>query len=461
MIRRLLFLAMLLGCFSTTETPRLWAETPSAKERPSSLTDDEYYELYKMLADAMDQVERNYVKDVDRRELMEAAIEGVIGKLDPYSDYIESEELEKFRSSVDSEFGGIGIQITTENGQLKVLSPLVGTPAYRAGLRAGDVIEKIDGEPSEKISLSEAVKRLKGKTGSSVKLTVLHPTTEHRETVTIEREVIQIDTVLGDERNTDDTWSFWYDRDGRIGYIRVTAFSRETAGDLRTAVAELQKDNLRGLILDLRFNPGGLLTSAIEVCDLFIPSGRIVSTEGRNTEKRVWDAQQAGTFEGFPMVVLVNRFSASASEIVSACLQDHQRAIVVGERTWGKGSVQNVIELSGGKSALKLTTASYQRPSGKNIHRFPDDEQQDEWGVLPSPGYKIKLSDEEISHLILDRRERDLVLTKPVGDTANAAPSEGAPPEPVDPADLSTASAFADRQLQKAIDYLSSEIARK
>ena len=152
---------------------------------------------------------------------------------------------------------------------------------------------------------------------------------------------------------------------------------------------DLKKRKLRGLILDLRFNPGGLLSSAIEVSNLFISKGRIVSTKGRNTPERIWDAHGSDAFEGFPMVVLVNRYSASASEIVSACLQDHQRAVIIGERTWGKGSVQNIIELEDGSSALKLTTASYRRPSGKNIHRFPDAKDTDEWGVMPDLGYEL------------------------------------------------------------------------
>jgi carboxyl-terminal processing protease len=180
---------------------------------------------------------------------------------------------------------------------------------------------------------------------------------------------------------------------------------------------------------------------------MFVSEGRIVSTEGRNTKERVWDAHAEGTFDGFPMAVLVNRYSASASEIVSACLQDHDRAVVVGERTWGKGSVQNVIELEGGKSVLKLTTAGYKRPSGKNIHRFPDDDADDEWGVMPDAGYRLRLSDREMTRLIADRRERDIIA-------AHAA--EGTPPEPREAA----GERFVDRQLQKALDYLSSEIAK-
>ena len=165
----------------------------------------------------------------------------------------------------------------------------------------------------------------------------------------------------------------------------------------------------------MRFNPGGLLTSAIEISDLFVTEGRIVSTQGRNTPERIWEAQEEGTFEGFPIAILVNHYSASASEIVSACLQDHQRAVVIGERTWGKGSVQNVIELEEGRSALKLTTASYKRPSGNNIHRFPDAKETDEWGVMPDTGFELKLSDSEMSDLIRHRRDRDMLLVHPSG----------------------------------------------
>ena len=193
------------------------------------------------------------------------------------------------------------------------------------------------------------------------------------------------------------------------GLHPLTSFSRDTARDLRTALRKLNKTKLRGLILDLRFNPGGLLNSAIEVCGMFISEGRIVSTAGRNSPERAWDAHPGEVFENFPMVILVNRYSASASEIVSACLQDHKRALVVGERTWGKGSVQNVIELEGGNSLLKLTTAAYKRPSGKNIHRFPNAKDSDEWGVMPDKGYDLKLSEKDMFRLMLDRRDRDVL----------------------------------------------------
>ena len=214
-------------------------------------------------------------------------------------------------------------------------------------------------------------------------LVILHPRAAKAETVKITREAIHIETVLGVRRKADDSWDYFADPQKRIAYVRLTAFSRDTAGQLRKVLAEMTRKKLGGLILDLRFNPGGLLSSAIEVSSLFVSEGKIVSTGGRNSPEHVWYARKEGVFEGFPMAVLVNHGSASASEIVAACLQDHKRAIVVGQRTWGKGSVQNVVPLEDhwiegtgrerstleGRSALKLTTASYHRPSGKNINR--------------------------------------------------------------------------------------------
>jgi carboxyl-terminal processing protease len=487
---------------------------------------EEDYELYQVFADTLDQVERNYVKDVSRRELMEAAIHGILNKLDPYSNYISPEDIGRFKSSVENQFGGIGIQIGPENGQLKIISPLVGTPAYRAGLESGDVILEIDGKSAEGISMDDAVKQLKGEAGTKVALTIRHPGSANKETLTITRELVRVETVLSDRRKGDDSWDFMLDHDKHIGYIRVSAFSRDTAQDLKKALVELEREGLKGLILDLRFNPGGLLTSAIEVSDLFVADGKIVSTKGRNTAERVWEAQKEGTFEGFKMVVLVNHYSASASEIVAACLQDNHRAVIIGERTWGKGSVQNVIELEGGKSALKLTTAGYHRPNGKNIHRFPDAKDTDEWGVMPDEGYEVKLNGAQTGHLIEYRHKRDILVSKraksagkdevaadvkpaelkakadePSSDAAKTDPSakpnpskpepDKTEPDKTEPEKPKTESgksdpaknepddeapkpsdapavdkakeargAFVDVQLQKAIDYLTQELAR-
>ena len=404
------------------------AGSGGATEQSASNEYKEYYELFSVLVDTIDQVERNYVEKIDRRELLEAAIQGVLSKLDPYSSYIGPDELSDFKRDVESKFGGIGIQITIDDGQLKVLSPLVGTPAYRAGLRAGDRIVKIEGESTAGITIEEAVKKLKGDVGTRVHITIVHPGSDEQINVAIQREVIRVPTVLGDHRKPDDSWDFMLDEHNKIGYVRITAFSRDTADELRKALDELVGRGMKGLILDLRFNPGGLLSAAIAICDMFVDEGRIVSTEGRNSKPRVWDAHRAGTYADFPMAVLVNRYSASASEIVAACLQDHQRAVVVGERTWGKGSVQNVIELDGGKSVLKLTTAGYLRPSGKNIHRFPGATPEDEWGVRPNKGFEVKLTNAELAGLVLARRQRDIVPLHETG-TAQKKASDDNPEE--------------------------------
>lgn len=431
------FLALVF--LSLTPAAIVVAAPPTTSPGPK----DSDYELYKTLVDALDQVDRNYFTEVNRRELIESAIRGMLTKLDPYSSYMGPEEVREFRANLAAEFGGVGIQIAADNGQLTILSPIHGTPAYRAGLLAGDRILEIDGQDTDGIGIDEAVNRLKGDVGAAVTLTITHPGEETKRKVTLVREKIHLDTVLGDHRGTDGTWEFMLDPKRRIGYIRLTAFSSDTAAQLQQVLTRLEAAKLRGLILDLRFNPGGLLSAGIEVSDLFVAEGRIVSTKGRNSPERTWDARKEGTFSGFPMVVLVNRFSASSSEIVAACLQDHKRAVVIGERTWGKGSVQNVIELEGGKSVLKLTTASYRRPNGKNIHRFPEAKPTDEWGVMPDAGFEIELGQKEMLELIQNRRIRDIL--KPSAATGKTEK------EPA---------AFADRQLQAAVKYLDSEPAK-
>lgn len=398
---------------------------------------DADYALMRVFVDTFEQIERNYVKDVDRRILIEAAIEGMIDKLDQYSSYISPEELEHFTEQVDQEFGGIGVQVQLDPNtkRLTVITPLPGTPAYEAGVHAGDVIMQIEGRSTEGFSISDAVRLLKGPPGEEVTIGVRRTGSEEIMPIKIVRDIIRVSTVLGDKYKSDSTWNYFVDEENKIGYIRLTHFSRHSAEELREVLDELKSGDMQGLVLDLRFNPGGLLSQATEVADLFIEEGKIVSTQGRNIPERVWKATEEGTYSGFPMVVLVNRYSASASEIVSACLQDHKRAVVVGERTWGKGSVQNVIELEDGSSALKLTTASYHRPSGKNIHKFPDAKDADEWGVVPDEGYLVEFTLDDLQNYLEYRRDRDVLSKK-------------GPP----------ASKFEDRQLTKALEYVREQI---
>ncbi len=406
----------LLPCHSNLAAAEIeTSDDPTNPDNVYANVDEDYVELIQLFADTLDQVDRNYVKDIDRRELMEAAIRGVITKLDPYSNYIAPEDLERFKTGVENEFGGIGIQVSTRDGNLVVTSPLIGTPAYEAGIIAGDRITHIEGEKTEGLTIDQAVKKLKGPIGTSVTMTVYHPSTFTSEDLTVRRELVQIETVMGDERLEGGDWDFMFDHRDKIGYIRISAFSRHTADDLHKAVTKLLDDGMKGLIVDLRANPGGLLTSAVEICDMFIDEGKIVSTEGRNSPKRVWTAEKDGTLPDFPMVVLIDHYSASASEILSACLQDHDRAIIIGERSWGKGSVQNIIELEEGKSALKLTTAGYQRPSGEKIHRFEGDTEEDKWGVSPDDGMEVKMSREQkvAYHTYRRMRDQDTIIPHP------------------------------------------------
>lgn len=390
---------------------------------------DEYFELMQTFVDTFEQVDRNYVKDVDRRKLLEAALRGMIKELDPYSSYIPPEELARFNQQVDQQFGGIGIQVQPDprTRRILVISPLPDTPAYKAGVRAGDIVTEVEGYDTENMPLSRAVELMKGPPGESVSIKVRHLSATEDEVISMERAIISVKSVLGDKWGKNGSWDFLVDDEQKIGYVRLTQFGRKSAEELAAAIDTLQKQGMKGLVLDLRFNPGGLLSQAVKISDLFIESGTIVSTEGKNTAKRTFSATKAGTLPDFPMAVLINRFSASASEILSACLQDHKRAVVIGERSWGKGSVQNVIELESGTSALKLTTAGYLRPSGKNIHRFPDSKVTDEWGVHPDD--EVKFTRKELEDYDEYRRARD-VLT------------EAAPPE----------SNFTDRQFEKALE---------
>ncbi|MFI4874819.1 MAG: S41 family peptidase [Blastopirellula sp. JB062] len=430
----------IFGSLFFSASPTLADQPPSTPTSPYADIDDEYVELIQMFADALDQVDRNYVEKLDRRKLIEAAIRGVSTELDPHSPYIPQEKLARFRTSLDQQFGGIGIQIDARNGQLIVASPLVGGPAYEAGLGAGDRILEIDGESTKGMTIDDAIARLKGEPGDTVSLVIYHPAEFKTETVELERQMIQLQTVLGDQRLENNDWDYIYDHENKIAYVRITIFSRNTAEEFAAVLQQLKKAEIRGLIVDLRSNPGGLLSAAIEIADRFINEGKIVSVQGRNTPKREWSAVPDTTLVDVPVAVLVDHFSASASEIVSACLQDHDRAAVIGQRTWGKGSVQNVINLEDGKSAMKLTTASYHRPSGKNIHRLADAKESDEWGVSPSPDMEVKMTQKQLAAWQNYRRRRDL---------ATLVPHPPAPEPPL---------AEVDPVLAKGLEYLESQL---
>jgi carboxyl-terminal processing protease len=422
---------------------------------------DRDYELVRLVVDVLHEVRHKYVNDVDperERKLVEDMINGGLERLDPHSQYINAHDYKQFTKSSRGKFGGVGIQIGYDRqnrGALTVISPMPGTPAYDAGVLAGDLIVKIDGKSTENMRLSEAVDLIQGDPGQKITLTVLHEGSKEPTDIDIIRAEIQIQAVMGDRRKADNPkeWEYFIDPENKIAYVRLTAFSETAAQELHDAIVQLQKEGVRGLVIDLRNNPGGLLKAAVEISNLFVSEGKIVSTKGRNQDEKVESADPRKTIlpaEKCPMAVLINRGSASASEIVSACLQDHDRAVIVGERSYGKGSVQNVIEMkdsSGEKSALKLTTASYWRPSGKNIHRFPEAKETDEWGVKPTEGFEVKLTDEERLEYLIDRSQRDVVRGK-----------GGASAKPKDDKDKKDKKPFEDRVLNKALEYLRGEL---
>ncbi len=417
-------------------------------EKAGSSQRSRYGPMVETLIETLDQIDRHYVERVDRRELFEGALAGILNKLDEYSAFYGPEENNGLQEEFDQQFGGIGIQVSlpAETKQLTVLSPLVGTPAYEAGVLAGDKIVAIDGQSTDGFVIDDALRLLRGRRGEKVRLTVLHEGDDKPVELEIERAIIQVDTVLGDTRNPDNSWNFLLDGTTDIAYIRIMAFYKQTSDELERAITWLRHRQPRALVLDLRDNAGGLLHEAVEVCDQFLDEGRIVSTLGRGgDELETFDAEPGSVFTNLPMAVLVNRYSASAAEIVAACLQDHHRAIVVGERTWGKGSVQSVIDLERGKSALKLTTATYWRPSRRNIHRHKDDKDTDLWGVTPDPGFEVKLSNEDFEKTHLDRRQRDIVGRPTSASATNGSTARDTP--------------RFDPQLQRAVEYLESKLA--
>jgi carboxyl-terminal processing protease len=324
---------------------------------PSYAAKTETYNQLNLFADVFERIRSNYVKDVDDEELIEAAINGMLTSLDPHSTYLNSKRYESMQVQTTGEFGGLGIEVTMDKGVILVVSPMDDTPASRAGVQAGDYITRIDDEQISGLTLNEAVDKMRGKVGTDIDITIIRKGEPAAIEMTLTRAIIEVKSVS-------------YHIEDKIGYVRISSFTDKTTSGLRDALDEIKEelgDNLQGIVLDLRNNPGGLLNQAVDVSDTFLDRGEIVSTRTRNDRNiQRYNARSGDSIESKSLVVLINGGSASASEIVAGALQDHERAVVVGTQSFGKGSVQTVIPLST-DGAMSLTTAYYFTPSGNSI----------------------------------------------------------------------------------------------
>ena len=408
--------------------------TPQAAETPDNT--EETYRLLDLFGDVFERVRRDYVEEVGDEELIEAAINGMLTDLDPHSSYLNADNFKDMQVQTRGEFGGLGIEVTMENGLIKVVSPIDDTPAFRAGLQPGDLITHIGEEEVIGLSLQDAVDRMRGPVDTELTLTIRRDNQEPFD-VTLTRDVIEIRSVRSR-------------REGDVGYLRVTSFSEKTYDSLETAISDLKEeigaDNLKGWVLDLRNNPGGLLDQAVAVSDAFLESGEIVSTRSREAEEtQRFNAREGDLADGKPIVVLINDGSASASEIVAGALQDHRRAIVLGTKSFGKGSVQTIVPLPG-HGAMRLTTARYYTPSGRSIQAL---------GIEPDIQVKPALI-EEIDRAFPSRSEASLrnALINP----ENGTDGHGQPLEPGDAAPDEAAATDDERpedyQLTRALDLL-------
>ena len=392
-------------------------------------------------------------EDLDKDKDIDVALVEMLRTLDPYTTYIDPETKRRFEIEIQGNFTGIGIQIRKDAATdlLLVVTPIKGSPAYRAGILAGDLITKISSDvdaegkplPEDKretstkgLAVSDAVKRILGKEDTKVKLTVQREGVEGTKDFEITRGAVEVETVFGAKRKSNDEWNFMLDNEKKIGYIRLTQFQENSYNDIVAAMADLKKQGVKGLILDLRADPGGLLSGAVDISDLFIDDGVIVSIRPRGKTEEFIRGKHEGSLLGFPMVCMVNGDSASASEIVSACLQDHHRAYIIGERSFGKGSVQNIRKFGDGK--MKLTTATFWRPSGKNLYkRLPGAVEKDEWGVKPDK--VVSMSEKERGELYDHLHNNEAIPRRD-------RPAKETQPE------------FKDRQLEESLEYLGAQI---
>ncbi len=398
----------------------------------------------RLFAESLDLVEDEALYASPPDELFSKAMEGMLKSLDEHSAFISGDLYRVIEEDMHQQFGGVGMYVDNDpaTNNLVVLAPIPGTPAFEAGIQSGDWIVDIDGTSTVGMAREDAIRLMRGPPGEPVTVTVDRD--GEKLTFNLVRAAIPVPSVHGDWRQPDGSWEFHLKEHPRIGYFRLLQFGHNTADELQQAIQQ-ERSRMGAMVLDLRNNPGGLLDGAVRICDMFLPPGkRVVSIRGRGGKllQEYFSKDEPLVPIDLPVVIIVNRNSASASEIVAACLQDHQRAIVVGERTYGKGTVQNVIPLERGKSAIKLTTASYWRPSEKNIDRRVAermDPPSNEWGVVPDKGYEVQQSEEDIFLDARMRNQRDLEGLQ----NGKAVPTFDLPEEP-----------WVDRPLEKALEAI-------
>jgi carboxyl-terminal processing protease len=445
MTRRLrLVSAVALVAFLAVPAYVVWGQDKA----PAKPTNDksELYQQLNLFGDVLERIRRDYVEPVDEKTLMENAINGMLSSLDPHSSYMNPKVYRDMQVQTRGEFGGLGIEVTMENGVIKVVSPIDDTPAAKAGIQAGDLIFALDGEPVQGLTLQEAVEKMRGKVGSTIKISVRRAAVKDPFDLTLTRETIKVKSVR------------YHVEGGDVGYIRITSFTEQSTSGMLDAVEKIKKEagsKLRGYVLDLRNNPGGLLDQAISICDAFLDKGEIVSVKARKPEDvQRWNAKPGDVANGLPIVVLVNGGSASASEIVAGALQDHRRAIILGTRSFGKGSVQTIMQVTGG-GAIRLTTALYFTPSGRSIQKEgikPDIEV--EQAKVETIQQRMSFREENLRRSIAnpidgDKKKEDkpAAAAKPDGKDKPAAAQPTDPDEP--PKD-----AVADYQLMRAVDLI-------
>jgi len=431
---------------------------------------DSVLNTYGVLVEVDALARKHFVEPLDQDRLVQGAVRGLLDTLDPYSTYIAPEEMADFELMKTGEYNGLGIEIGVRDGAITIISPIEGSPAALAGIRPGDRMVEIDGHDVRDASVPYAGKLLDGTPNTPVTLTVVRDSQPDPIRIEIVRGAVSVTTVRGFRKHADGTWDYLAQPDGGIGYIRVSSFTDRTMSDFNVALERLVEQRATALVVDLRFNPGGMMGQAIEMVDRFISRGTIVSTVTRREAVHLYSASQTGTITDMALAVLINGGSASCSEIVSGSLQDHRRAVVVGERSFGKGSLQHVIPLTGDRGAVKLTVAHYRLPGGRIIHRTEGNSAGDDWGVMPD--VEVLLTGEETARIMRSRSAVDSLVeldqspsgalagrTRPHDHNSGAPPSahirsDGTTPQ----AGSSRAEIVRDRQLAQALSLLAEQV---